>query len=79
MSALPIGARVQLSTGTRRPKRGVWVIARWMIENGQGTVEEVTPDYFCVRMRTQADGAPVGYQRTQVIHRTDKRFTVTPL
>lgn len=79
MTALPIGTRVLLSNGKPCPKRGKWVIASWMVENGRGTVEEVTPDYFCVKIDTRADGAPVGYQRTQVIHRTDTRFTVTPL
>jgi hypothetical protein len=79
MNAPPIGTPVLLCNGQPRPKRGRWVIASWMVENGRGTVEEIGPDYFCVKIETRADGSPVGYQRTQVIHNTDKRFTVTPL
>lgn len=68
MSALPIGARVQLSTGKPCPKRGKWVIAAWQAENGQGTVSEIGADYFAVKLETYANGSPVAYQRTQVIH-----------
>lgn len=77
---LPVGTKVRLSTGQRRPKRGIWVQARWDEENGQGHVSEIGADYFCVEIEARADGSPiVNHRRTQVIHNTDKRFTVTPL
>ena len=80
MITLPIGTKVQLSTGTPCPKRGRWVISKWMDENGQGRVEEIGADYTAIAIDARADGSPiVGYKRTQVIHNTDKRFTVTPL
>ena len=81
MSHLAIGTRVQLSTGKPRPKRGKWVIAEWNVVNGQGTVEDVKPDYICVTIERRADGTPMpaGYKRTQVIHETNASITVTPL
>jgi hypothetical protein len=79
IKALKVGTRVQLSTGQPRPKRGKWVIADWLVVNGQGRVSEIHPAYICVAIERQADGRPVGYQRTQVIPYTDKRFTLTPI
>ena len=79
MSALPIGTRVQLSTGKPCPKRGKWVIAEWMTTNGRGAVAEVTPDYIVVRIDTRADGAPLGLLRSQVISHGATHITVTPL
>jgi hypothetical protein len=79
VSALPLGTRVQLSTGQPRPKRGKWVQASWDVRNGQGTVDEVTPDYIAVRMETRADGSPIVVRQTQVIHHGATHVTVTPL
>lgn len=77
--ALKVGTRVQLSTGKPCPKRGKWVIADWLVLNGQGRVSELYPDYICVAIEKRADGRPVLLQRTQVIPYTDKRFTLTPI
>lgn len=81
MTPLQVGTKVQLSTGKPCPKRGKWVRAAWMVENGQGTVEEVGADYIAVLVETRADGTPMpgGYKRTQVIHETNKTLTATPL
>lgn len=78
--SLPVGTRVKLSTGSPCPKRGRWVIQQWLTENGEGVIEEVGPDYVCVAIEKRADGSPiVNHKRTQVIHETDKRYTITPL
>jgi hypothetical protein len=79
MTALPIGTRVQLSTGKPRPTRGKWVIAEWMVVNGQGTVAEVTPSYMVVRIDTRADGSQQFLHRSQVIAHDAMHITVTPL
>lgn len=77
---LPVGTRVQLSTGAPCPKRGKWVIQRWLEENGQGHVSEIGADYVCIAIEHRADGSPIiNHRRTQVIHNADKHITVTPL
>lgn len=79
MSALPIGTKVQLSTGTPRPKRGEWVIKKWLTDNGQGAVEEVGPNYIVVVIETRADGSQVILRQSRAIYDGATHFTVTPL